>query len=186
MGKAAFTVSFLFLLSGTSCQTNPMQLSVTNGGTWGLWGDVELCPPDSKAYGFSLKVEEAQGGGDDTALNAIQLHCTGEEDGIDSSTGEWGDWTAMRTCSSNGVLTSFSLRVEPPQHGGDDTAANNIKFRCSTGEVIEGKGAIWGTYGEWSKECSHGICGLQTRVEDQQGILDDTALNDVQFLCCKR
>ena len=79
----------------------------------------------------------------------------------------------------------------------DDTAANYVKFECrglngGYQEIKEqprqnGYGD-WGTYGSWSRSCDTGsaICGIQTRTEPPQGSgTDDTALNDVKFVCCR-
>ncbi|XP_056425950.1 vitelline membrane outer layer protein 1 homolog isoform X1 [Hyla sarda] len=162
---------------------------VNNGGYWGDWGEMEHCPTGTSAIGFSLKVERPLGShGDDTALNSIMLHCapygsTDVEGTIESTISRWGDWTHVPWCPS-GHFISFSLRVEKPQGRGDDTAANNIRMKCSDGTIIEGKGGYWGEYGDWSGECAKGICGIRTRVEKPQGNGDDTALNDVQFECC--
>ncbi|KAM4749250.1 LOW QUALITY PROTEIN: transmembrane 4 L6 family member 5 [Rhinophrynus dorsalis] len=134
------------------------------------------------------KVEKRQYFADDTALNGIKIFCapngsSPDQYGKTSSQGRWGEWTPSLWCP--GYLVAFSLRVEPVQGKRDDTAANNIKFLCSTGVVMETEGLNWGSYGPWSAKCVSGICGIQTRVQDDQGSFrDDTALNDVQFICC--
>ncbi|XP_053574311.1 vitelline membrane outer layer protein 1 homolog [Bombina bombina] len=166
----------------------PYSIEVPNGGKWGDWGPVSWCPSGYVARGFSVKVEPSQGKGDDTALNGIRLHCVNiqniqEQAIISSAEGGWGSWSSAFWCLDS-QLIAFSLRVEPHQGSGDDTAANNIKFKCSNNQVIEGSGLQWGSYGQWSLDCANGICGIQNKVEGAQGRRDDTALNDVRFFCC--
>ncbi|XP_030645793.1 vitelline membrane outer layer protein 1 [Chanos chanos] len=163
-------------------------LSVDNGRSWGSWANTELCPTGFYATGFSLKVEQFQAQGDDTAVNGIRLYCSRQGRShwshIESKSGPWGEWTSVQFCPF-GLLKSFQLRVEPHQGDGDDTAVNNIRFQCSVSGRLEGNGMSWGNWGKWSSECPYGgICGIQTRVEAPQGNGDDTALNDVRFLCC--
>ncbi|KAK3515818.1 hypothetical protein QTP70_034070 [Hemibagrus guttatus] len=165
-------------------------LSVPNGEKFGIWMWSELCPENFYVTGFSLRIEPNQYGGDDTALNGIRLYCVQNEDrrflySVESHTGHFGEWTEPQWCPS-GTLSSFQLRVEPHQGiFGDDTAANNIRFRCSSNPTLEGRGMTWGEYGEWSSDCRNGgICGIQTKMELYQGGLDDSSLNDVRFHCC--
>ncbi|KAM9450369.1 vitelline membrane outer layer protein 1 homolog [Clarias gariepinus] len=174
-------------------------LFVDNGQRWGTWGLKEMCPNGYYAAGFSLKVAgywESLLIGDNTALNGIRLHCVNSHRGsgpysdyatVQSDTGSWGKWTDIQWCNS-GMLQSFQLRVEPYQGTmWDDTAANNIKFKCSgDDEEIKGAGMSWGDWGSWSDPCTGtGICGIQTIVEEPKGVGDDTALNDVRFYCCE-
>ncbi|XP_073681056.1 vitelline membrane outer layer protein 1-like [Garra rufa] len=171
------------------------ELTVTNGKTWGSWGHKEMCPSGTFAAGFSLKVEGPLYGQkyDNTALNGIRLHCITMIESIlhsyhDYSTvrseaGSWGRWTDIKWCPS-GFLTAFVLRVEKSQGDGDDTAANNIWFKCGGGSVLQGDGTHWGDWGDWSQTCQGAICGIKTRLEEPQGTGDDTALNDVRMYCC--
>ncbi|XP_066502846.1 vitelline membrane outer layer protein 1-like [Hoplias malabaricus] len=173
-------------------------LFVDNGHRWGTWGLKEMCPKGFYGTGFSLKVAghwESMLIGDNTALNGIRLHCVDTSKGssgpysdyatVQSDTGSWGKWTDIKWCKS-GTLKSFQLRVEPYQGTWDDTAANNIKFKCSgDDEELKGAGTSWGDWGNWSLPCmGKGICGIQTMVEEPQGLADDTALNDARFYCC--
>ncbi|XP_075433763.1 vitelline membrane outer layer protein 1-like [Ascaphus truei] len=184
-------VSSLLLLSLFSVgQGNSKNLiSVSNGGEWGEWGPVEMCPVGSHARGFSLKVERFQWFGDDTSLNGIRLHCVSSinngEYSIQSTEGDWGSWTSTFSCHT-GFLIAFSLRAEPRWIYGDDhSAASNIMFKCSDQSVIKGSGNPWGSYGDWSESCEIGICGIRTKVQVYQSDGDDTALNDVKFSCCR-
>ncbi|XP_077326862.1 vitelline membrane outer layer protein 1-like [Lithobates pipiens] len=178
---ATFTLLHTTLIHGK-------EISVDNGGPWGVWGDLENCPPGTVATGFALKIEGPQGKGDDTALNAIKLLCTKPceriiQREIISLAGRWGSWIDIQWCPS-GVLSSFALQVEQPIGKGDDTAANNIKFQCSNDNILTGNGGRWGTFSNWSDRCQSGICGIKTKVEPEQGRGDDTALNNVMFSCC--
>ena len=59
-------------------ETRFTMIRVTNGGRWGSWGHLDLCPDGLRADGFALKVEFEQDRGDDTALNGIRLYCGSE------------------------------------------------------------------------------------------------------------
>ncbi|XP_077116863.1 vitelline membrane outer layer protein 1-like [Ranitomeya variabilis] len=188
--------SFLLLsvISGAFGERDYVVIGIPNGGSWGEWGPAEWCPCGFYAKGFSLKVEIKQKADDDTGLNGIRLHCLNKTDIhpnvkdeyiIKSAEGPWGEWSPTLWCPV-GHLISFSMQVEPPRRGVDDTAANNVMFQCTDYEIMLGAGHSWGDYGRWSGKCMDGICGMKAKVERPQGSGDDTALNDVQFICCKK
>ncbi|XP_067322399.1 vitelline membrane outer layer protein 1-like [Anolis sagrei] len=185
-----------YLWEEAYCSTSPVPLretsdtlSVTNGGKWGKWGRAEFCYKGAYAIGFKLKVQshyDRRIYKDDTTLNAIRLRCS---DGhhITSTEGKRGDWKFFKFCSGKHLLKEFKLRVSKPKLFGDDTAANNIMFRCTNGNVLHGDGYNWGEEGRWSPPCRKGICGLQTKVHQpgSLGSMDITGLNDVRFFCCE-
>ncbi|KAK2111557.1 hypothetical protein P7K49_011303 [Saguinus oedipus] len=84
-----------------------------------------------------------------------------------------GEWSEPSWCPGSSFLVAFSLRVEPPIGKGDDTAVNNVRFRCSDGKELEGPGLSWGDFGDWSPPCPKGVCGLQTKIEGPLGSGDD-------------
>nr|XP_006133305.1 vitelline membrane outer layer protein 1 homolog [Pelodiscus sinensis] len=166
-------------------------INVTNGGPWGSWTWIDMCPEHYHALGFSIKMEEYGGASDDTALNGIRLFCVKNNNTssavytVESDSGKFGQWSGITWCPT-GFLTSFQMKVEPPQGIVDDTSANGIKFRCSSGAIIEGATGSFGDYGGWSTACTRGgICGILTKQDPYHGpFVDDTALNDVCFFCC--
>jgi hypothetical protein len=177
------------------------ELSAAAGGAWGTWGVSQFCVPGEFAYGLRTRIESAQGRGDDTALNTIQLLCrpetsssTPETEIISSKEGFWGDWSSWSKCATGEILASYELKVEGGQGGGDDTAANAVRMGCRSirSSVATPSYTLlpaqqqWGSWtGYRQTPVGKAICGIQTKVEDQQGgNNDDTALNDVKFFYC--
>ena len=161
-----------------------------NVGYWGNWGKAALCPAGEFVYGYSLKSEPDQHGGDDTALNGIRLFCgpytnaTSKRTMKTSLEGPWGDWLDPEDCGRYPVI-GFDMKIEGDQHGGDDTAANELRLFCMKGKrYIHAK-----TWGEWTdplicpKEMA--VIGFKTRVEGNQRGRDDTALNGVGLTLLK-
>ena len=159
-------------------------------GAWGVWGSMQYCPAGSYAAGYSERIEGSQGSGDDTGLNAIAIECVNKAtgawtDSITPHAGFWGSWSQTRRCNiAGGFFTGADLKFERPQGSGDDTAANAVDFYCNTG-VAFGPPRGWG---EWQPKAmcpaNTAVCGVQVRVEGQQGSNDDTAFNGLQIACC--
>jgi hypothetical protein len=161
-----------------------------NGGQWGSWTTPVYCPPGSWAAGYSMRVEPERGSGDDTGLNAVALYCRDHNGDdvlrISPHDGMWGNWVEDSNCPQGAFLTHFQLKVENVRGRGDDTAANSVAFKCSSGQRIESSGTPWGNWGAWQGgNRGVAICGVRAKVEPERGSGDDTALNDLEFTWCQ-
>ncbi|KAK6491331.1 vitelline membrane outer layer protein 1-like protein [Huso huso] len=104
--------------------------------------------------------------------------------------GQFGDWTWSEMCPEGFYAIGFSLRVEEPQIGGDDTSLNGIRLYCSR---LEDRSILYtveshtGLFGEWTQElwCPSGaLKSFQLRVEAHRGFFgDDTSANNIKFRC---
>ncbi|KAF8055125.1 ERDJ2A [Scenedesmus sp. PABB004] len=111
--------------------------------------------------------------------------------------GPWGFWTGWAECPAGSWLSGFRARVEADQYLGDDTALNELMFRCSdaaggatasnltTSTFYSYWGAdynYWGDWGDWVN-CPTGqhIVGLDLAVQDAGA--DDTAANTLRVRC---
>ena len=167
--------------------TSVIQQSRTKG-KWGTWGGMEYCRNGVFAKGFLLIAEGSQGSGDDTGANGVCLKC--DDSDVCSKIGTWGRWSEAQLCGEGAFLSGWRQNVEGSQGSGDDTALDNVEYRCRDIETWTAKENLktnaeeWGKWSRW-KECPRGqfICGIETRVEDPDG--DDTALNDIKHQCCK-
>ncbi|XP_068130028.1 vitelline membrane outer layer protein 1-like isoform X2 [Hyperolius riggenbachi] len=96
-------------------------------GSWGRWTGAQFCP-SGVIYRFSLKVEQPIVDGDDTAANNIMFQCSDYTmlRGYGEHWGTFGSWSNVCRRGICGIKT----RVEGPQGNGDDTALNDVQFRC--------------------------------------------------------
>ncbi|MEY4508500.1 MAG: hypothetical protein RLZZ450_622 [Pseudomonadota bacterium] len=172
------------------------------GDTW----STSWCPEGTYAGGFSQRVERSQGGGDDTALNAIRLYCKAPGDArttlqIEPHPGEYGDYSNVATCATrNGspqLMIGGSIKLEGKQGGDhwykpfdnshDDTAANSVRMQCESGVAVADREGKWGEwYPQQTCPTNTAVCGISVRVEPRQGKKDDTGLNGVKLYCCER
>ncbi|XP_037031245.1 uncharacterized protein LOC119070841 [Bradysia coprophila] len=190
------TLSICLLVNKFEARQDVIQWIESNRITnWGDWGAADFCPEGSYVTGFDLKIEDNQGGGDDTAVNSIKLICTNlkgvYQKDIVSSEGSWGNYRGRKYCP-NGLGNGFELRSESGQGRGDDTAGVDFNLICANSDgsstIIRGGEIL--TYGDWrttNRMCppQTAICGIRTQVERPQGSGDDTALNNVDLACCR-
>ena len=144
--------------------------------------------------GYQLKIEPPQGGGDDTALNAIELRCaefgnTTASTYIYSGISKFGTWRGVGFCPDFKPVTGFRLKVEPLRDDGDDAAATNLQVWCGilpSGESLQAgyiSDAAWGDWSSWAY-CPEGwaVAGITTRIHECDDC-DDTGLNGVEMRC---
>ncbi|ULT82000.1 hypothetical protein L3Y34_011751 [Caenorhabditis briggsae] len=167
---------------------------------WGDWKNWEDCPDGTYAYAAKHKVEDPQGKGDDTGLNAVALFCNplnwatySTEREILSGEGDWGDWKAVQYCPEGLVMIGFALRSEITRRGQDDVAADNFRGYCGTPDgprdhshSFSGDTPGWGRWTE-DKFCplEFAVCGINSQIEGAQRRGDDTALNNIDLRCCR-
>jgi len=156
---------------------------------WGIWGSLARCPYNTFAASWTQKVEPDQGFfTDDSAQNAIQLNCAPANNpgnitsSVTSSIGPYGSWGSLYSCIP-GFISGFNLQVEGNQGPGDDTATNTFRASCTDGKTVDAVGGAWGSFRSHRYcDARHAVCGVQTQVESAAS--DETALNNVNLLCC--
>ncbi|KAL4217959.1 Vitelline membrane outer layer protein 1 [Mactra antiquata] len=109
--------------------------------------------------------------------------------------GQYGYWSQAEFCPLGTYASGYSLKIEPNQFFGDDTALNAIRLLCSDKQghrnITHQISSVQGPYGSWSKEevclqsydVSSFLTAFQLQVEPPQGAGDDTMANFVHFKC---
>lgn len=162
------------------------------GGNWYM----EVCPYGTYVSGMQAAIEPAQGGGDDSAMEALRLFCSNFDGDVitsieikdSSSFGYWGDRV---DCPIGAHAKSFRARAESRQGGDDDTGMNSVEFECgkpndeSTTETIRPSNErYWGSWSSRKSVSGKAICGVEGKIEPSQGSGDDTGLHSLEFIFC--
>ncbi|XP_069937753.1 vitelline membrane outer layer protein 1-like isoform X1 [Cherax quadricarinatus] len=110
----------------------------------------------------------------------------------------WGEWGPQAFCPQGTYAYAFELKVES-EAAIDDTSMNGIMLYCRAPQDVghDGVKPKVGTleftvtstvqkWGDWQgkRECPEGfLTGVMMKSEAKQGILDDTAANDLEMQC---
>ena len=159
-------------------------------GFWGEWGEFSSCSAGKFVYGYRINSASPQGSGDDTGLHDIELYCAKPYSQyfsrIWSAYMDGGSFSNPKFCpGSNNPVVGFDMKIQEKQGSGDDTVANDIDLYCAKGSYISADTKTH--WGGWTnvESCPDGqaVTGLITRVQDNQGAGDDTALNGLRLVC---
>ncbi|ODM92215.1 Vitelline membrane outer layer protein 1 [Orchesella cincta] len=99
-------------------------------GQFGNWGKVFSCYPGF-LNGFSLRAEDPQGSGDDTAANNIRLFCSNTPSYVEGDGLSFGNWSLDQLCLRDQAISGIQTQVEFSQGDEDDTALNNVLMECT-------------------------------------------------------
>ena len=97
----------------------------------------------------------------------------------------YGKRSKFIACPRGQFITGFDLRVENNQGRGDDSSANDVRFRSSGGPIMQTHtGPPWGTWqkGQYCPKGSY-VNDFRPRVEPPRGKGDDSALNGFKLTC---
>ncbi|XP_037033047.1 uncharacterized protein LOC119072035 [Bradysia coprophila] len=163
---------------------------------WGKWGYPEICPVNSWVGGMRLKVDTSQDmKRDDTALNAVQLHCINMDwihsGSVTSAIGPWGNFRKNRYCTQ-GFAVGYQIRSRKDKNT-DDVSTVDFKLRClnfdgSSSFVVNSDVDL--PLGSWTNEqkcpLKTAVCGIITQVEPDEGsrFEDETSLTNIDLACC--
>lgn len=115
---------------GLSDWYNQQEQTIWNGN-WGGWKGWVMCSYGKYIGAARVRFEDSQGGGDDTALNGLQIYCV-DKNWINWEfktvyNGNWGQWKGW-SYRWNKLVKGARVRFEDNQGGGDDTAMNGLQF----------------------------------------------------------
>ena len=98
---------------------------------WGGWTKRQKCKlKGDYLTGARMRIEPDQGSGDDSGANDVQFRCRGADTNPSEGGGIWGVWGANVECPAGTAVCGLSIRMQPPQGKGDDTAMNGLKLHC--------------------------------------------------------
>ncbi|CAC5418377.1 unnamed protein product [Mytilus coruscus] len=105
----------------------------------------------------------------------------------------FGAWTTLELCPAGTYAIGYDMKIEPDQHGGDDTGLNSIKLICGSKDGHYGSTVTsgQGSWGSWvgATMCSYNdtqtyLSSFALQVEELlPGDRDDVAATYVKFWC---
>ena len=124
---------------GTSEDTG----SVTSiEGHRGSWGRHAACRGNNNIMiGFDVKEEASIAGGDNTALNKIDIYCKNNPTRWESAPTQtsWGSWKPPLKCPSGYAVIGLRTQLQSPCVGCDYTGLNGLQLFCEEYKMPRGK-----------------------------------------------
>lgn len=93
---------------GDDTAANDVEFACSQGGTihapggngWGSWLDWAMCPNNTAVCGLAIRFEGSQGGGDDTAMNGLELACCNLPGGAPACNNVCGNGVCESACET--------------------------------------------------------------------------------------
>ncbi|CAF0737227.1 unnamed protein product [Brachionus calyciflorus] len=106
---------------------------VSYDGLFGTWGTSKFCSNNQKLTGFKLRYQSSLLGlSDDSAANSIVMYCEDKSALTPSLEGYEGSWYGAYYCTEGRAICGLSVQYESSNGIFDDTALNNVIFKCCT------------------------------------------------------
>ena len=113
-------------------------------GLWGNWGNNVYCPNGTRIKGFKYKFDKYAGpklgfsAPDDTSGNSLYMYCEDDSEIRPTLEAYEGEWYDRIDCPNDQLICGLQVRYQAPQDSFldpllyDDTALNDVKFKCCT------------------------------------------------------
>jgi len=176
-------------------QNQPDITKMVQPGLWGTWQQPVMIPQRHRIVGFRIRFEPDRRGGDDTALNGIEIlyrdkSLRGPVQRLMVHPGLWGDWKNDVIAPEGYEVVALKTRFENSVGRGDDTALNGIQMLTlnrRTGQHFEMmvENGLWGLWQDAFKglgDRNYYLAGMAVRFEPNQGRGDDTAMNGIVLI----
>lgn len=162
-------------------------------GDWGHWEEKVSWTEQEGFYacGASVRFEQPQGNGDDTAMNGVRFIICNEKNWHQQQTstineGLWGDWSNDVLCPVGSFIVGLQVRYETKILFGDNTALNGLRIQCNdpSSQWLEVHPGLWGEWMNESRFPGVYICGAQSRFQPHIRMGDDTGMNGLRVQLC--
>lgn len=100
----------------------------------GYWGTGCVCPNGTFVSGAMIKVMPTTLSADNTGINGVKFKCSDGSE-VQTAEGPDGAWTQVAECPAGQLAFEVEARYEAFQAGQDNSALNDLRFRCRSTDL---------------------------------------------------